>query len=289
MVPSLASGSAACVCECCVHLHCHHIYQTFYLVEKHSDLDLFIQFIQWNFQKHGPYDQNSWQCMIMSATYVSADLKTVEMLYLFTLQLSISWGFNLQSCVLMTLCSWSAFFLGPKTTLVRRLCLSLVLLLQKKKKRLRVCLNISSKRSSFCCHKHSWMSPCFCSCFSFPPVFYKGPQWQNLLFPTENTAVEHLVSSQLWSICDITLQHRVTHLYPNLVDGLARKNWFSTAALMLLAVQVQVCISWPIRRDQLKSCFEHWFYSGNWAASHASCLCACAVFMKARCCFDRII
>lgn len=134
MVPSLASGSTACVCECCVHLHCHHIYQTFYLVEKHSDLDLFIQFIQWNFQKHGPYDQNSWQCMIMSATYVSADLKTVEMLYLFTLQLSISWGFNLQSCVLMTLCSWSAFFLGPKTTLVRRLCLSLVLLLQKKKK-----------------------------------------------------------------------------------------------------------------------------------------------------------
>lgn len=46
---------------------------------------------------------NAWQCR-----YVSADLKTVEMLRLFTLQLSISWGFDFQSCVVTMLCSRSA-------------------------------------------------------------------------------------------------------------------------------------------------------------------------------------
>ena len=55
----------------------------------------------------------------------------------------------------------------------------------------------------------------------------------------------------LW-ICDITLCHRVTHLY-NLCPAasLACKNWFSTAALLLSAVLAQACWSWPIREDWL--------------------------------------
>ena len=55
--------------------------------------------------------------------------------------------------------------------------------------------------------------------------------------------------SILW-LCDITLCHHVTHLHHLcLKTGLAPYNWFSAAALSLLAVMGQACVSWPIRAD----------------------------------------
>ena len=49
-------------------------------------------------------------------------------------------------------------------------------------------------------------------------------------------------------LCYITVHHHVTHLHEVFpVASLARKNWFSTAALSLLAVSAQACVSWPIR------------------------------------------
>ena len=53
----------------------------------------------------------------------------------------------------------------------------------------------------------------------------------------------------LW-LCDITLHHHVTHLHDkSLIAHLGCKYWFSAAALLLLGLLTQACVSWPIRRD----------------------------------------
>ena len=61
------------------------------------------------------------------------------------------------------------------------------------------------------------------------------------------SSVVPLYSVTLWhrSSC-----HHVTHLHNfRLAASLARGNWFSSAALMLLAVLGQACVGWPIRRN----------------------------------------
>ena len=44
-------------------------------------------------------------------------------------------------------------------------------------------------------------------------------------------------------LCDITLRHTFANHCPTA----SLKNWFSTAALFMLAVLGQACVSWPIR------------------------------------------
>ena len=47
---------------------------------------------------------------------------------------------------------------------------------------------------------------------------------------------------------DITLCHHVTHSHNwCLADDFGHNNWFITAALLLLAILAQACVSWPIR------------------------------------------
>ena len=62
--------------------------------------------------------------------------------------------------------------------------------------------------------------------------------------------------------CDITFGHPVTLLL-NLcwAASLARKNWFSTAALLLLVVMGQVSVSWPIRGDWRRA--VGWIHIGS--------------------------
>ena len=51
-------------------------------------------------------------------------------------------------------------------------------------------------------------------------------------------------------LCDVTLCHHITHLhYLCVAASLAHENYFNTAALWLLAVLGQACVSWPIRED----------------------------------------
>ena len=88
--------------------------------------------------------------------------------------------------------------------------------------------------------------------------------------PTENTGPEMLplLSHLIWWLCDATLCQHVTYLhYLCLVASAAHTNWFSSAALLLLVLLAQVCLSWPIRADwvfrrrdlkrqELKQCFR---------------------------------
>ena len=58
----------------------------------------------------------------------------------------------------------------------------------------------------------------------------------------------------LW-LCDITLHHHLHNLF--LLATLKHQIWLSTAALLLVAVLAQVCVSWPIRAD--------WVFGGGGA------------------------